>query len=370
MKKSLFLSFILALTTSLPLAAQWVHTPTPNDTLQPVRKLANGNVLFSIYAPKARDIKLLGDAANYNNEITTRELPNGVWTFEVTNVPEGALRYYFMVDGVATADPLMEKQYQQRMFNGFDKPSDFFGYRKDIPHGTISVLKYESKTLGCTRTIHVWTPAGYEKSKKKLPVLYLIHGGGDNDASWSGVGQADNILDNLLAEGKMKEMIVVMPNGTIKTSDLAGEVPLFVEDLKNDIVPFVEKTYNVYTDAAHRAIAGLSMGGWETLETAIKYYDMYQYIWVLSSGWFKTDKSKYELEAKHLKEIAPAFNKAVKQFVMTQGDPEDIAYYNGEATRKLFEEAGIHPEWYSRPGGHTWYTWRWNLYELAQRIFK
>lgn len=368
MKSTLLTLSFLAL--SLSASAQFSRVPSPNDTLQPVRKLANGNVLFSIYAPKAREVKLMGDAANYNNEITTREQPNGVWTFEVTNVPEGALRYYFVVDGVATADPLMEKQYQQRMFNGFDKPEDFFGYRKDIPHGAVTVQKYESKTLGCTRTVHVWTPAGYEKSKQKLPVLYLIHGGGDNDASWSGVGQADNILDNLLAEGKMKPMLVVMPNGTIETDDLAGEVPLFVEDLKNDIVPFIEKTYNVYTDAAHRAIAGLSMGGWETLETAVKYYDMYQYIWVLSSGWFKTDKAKYELEAKHLPEIAPAFKKAVKQFVMTQGDPEDIAYYNGVATRELFEKAGIPMEFYSEPGGHTWYIWRKNLYQLAQRIFK
>jgi len=370
-KISLAISLLIALFLPAKLCAQG-RAISPNDTIVPVRKLPNGNVLFSVYAPKAREVVLKGDVANYNNEITTRESKTGVWTFEVTNVPEGALRYYYIIDGVATMEPTSSKPNIQTNVYNLDKGDEFFAYRKDIPHGSVSVHFYESTVIGQTRSVHVWTPAGYEKNlgKKKLPVLYLIHGGGDDDSSWYRTGQANNILDNLLAEGKMEPMIVVMPNGTVKTETLAGEVPIFVEDLHECIVPFIESKYNVYTDPSHRAIAGLSMGGWETMETALAYYDDYDYVWVLSAGWHTSDQAKYEYESTHLKQIAADFNKTVKQFVLTQGNPEDIAYYNCQATRKLLDDAGIKYEYYSEPGGHTWYTWRKNLYALAQRIFK
>ena len=201
-------------------------------------------------------------------------------------------------------------------------------------------------------------------------MLYLIHGGGDNDASWPGVGCAGTILDNLLAEGKMQPMIVVMPNGSIATKNLMDEVPLFEQDLVTSIIPFIEDNYRVLADKAHRAMAGLSMGGMETMETILNDNDKFDYFWVLSAGWFPAQAEQFDGYRQRLAKAADGIKKNVRQLVFTQGDPEDIAYQNGLATLKLFDAEGIKYEYYSAPGGHTWYTWRNNLHQLAQRIFK
>lgn len=241
---------------------------------------------------------------------------------------------------------------------------------KDVPHGAMAERYYQSKTLDTIRRLHVWTPAGYEKMSGKLPVLYLIHGGGDNDNAWPTVGAAGLILDNLMAEGKMQPMVVVMPNGTIHTESLEGEVPLFAKDLMNDIIPFIEANYPVLTDKDHRALAGLSMGGLETLEVGLDHYHHFGYLWVLSSGWFATDTDNYAKKAVYLKKIAADFNKTVRQLYFTQGGPEDIAYKNCQAMLKLFDAAGIKYEYSEMPGGHTWYVWRHDLYNMAQQLFK
>ncbi len=201
-------------------------------------------------------------------------------------------------------------------------------------------------------------------------MLYLIHGGGDNDASWPGVGCAGTILDNLLAEGKMQPMVVVMPNGSIATKNLMDEVPLFEQDLITSIIPFIEANYRVLTDKAHRAMAGLSMGGMETMETILNDYDKFDYFWVLSAGWFPAQQEQFEGYRQRLSKAAAGIKKNVRQLVFTQGGPEDIAYQNGLATLKLFDAEGITYEFYDAPGGHTWYTWRNNLHQLAQRLFK
>ncbi|MCF0159609.1 MAG: endo-1,4-beta-xylanase Z, partial [Bacteroidaceae bacterium] len=260
-KENLLLALTLALGMAVPASAQFQRTPTPNDTLQSVRVLPNGNTILSIYAPKARKVQLSGDIMPWGQAIVPTE-KNGVWSFEIPAVKAGVYRYSFVVDGVTVIDPKSEIATQNRPLavvepNG---SNEFFSYRKDIPHGAMAVRSYQSREVGTTRTMRVWTPAGYEKGKDKLPVLYLIHGGGDTDTSWPTAGAAGDILDNLLAEGKIKPMIVVMPNGTIHTNDLQGEVPIFARDMMTDIIPFIESNYRVLTDRNSRAIAGLSMG--------------------------------------------------------------------------------------------------------------
>lgn len=204
--------------------------------------------------------------------------------------------------------------------------------------------------------------------------MYLIHGGGDTDNAWSTIGCAGNIL----AEGKIKPMIVVMPNGTIESNKLLDRVPIFKDDLITGIIPFIESNYNVYTDATHRAIMGLSMGGLETLETITSHYDDFAYIGVLSSGWWIGDTwakkrgmtDNKEKRAAHLKKIATDFNRSVKLFYFTQGGPEDIAYDNGMETLKLFDAAGIKYKNSEAPGSHTWMVWRKNLWEMSPLLFK
>lgn len=206
----------------------------------------------------------------------------------------------------------------------------------------------------------------------------MIHGGGDTDNAWPTIGCAGNILDNLLDEGMIKPMIVVMPNGSIKTEKLLDRVPIFTKDLMTDIIPFVEATYNVFTDSEHKAIMGLSMGGLETLEAATIHYNDFGYVGVLSSGWWISDSwatqrgmtDNREQRVTHLKKIAADFNDSVKMLYFTQGGTEDLAYENGMETLKLFDEAGIKYQYSESPGGHTWMVWRKNLNELTPLFFK
>ena len=367
MKKIKNILLILCLLSQvLPLSAQWKHEPTPNDTLQSVRVLDKGDLLMSIYAPEAKKVSVMGDIAMH--EATRAE--NGVWFATVPGVKDGIYRYWFVVDGVRVYDPKGALSSETSALLEVNKGGTDFFAMKDVPHGAMAERYYQSKTLDTMRRLHVWTPAGYEKMSGKLPVLYLIHGGGDNDNAWPTVGAAALILDNLMAEGKMQPMVVVMPNGTIHTESLEGEVPLFAKDLMNDIIPFIEANYPVLTDKDHRALAGLSMGGLETLEVGLDHYHHFGYLWVLSSGWFATDTDNYAKKAVYLKKIAADFNKTVRQLYFTQGGPEDIAYKNGQAMLKLFDAAGIKYEYSEMPGGHTWYVWRHDLYNMAQQLFK
>ena len=378
MKKFITLSLIaLGLACAVPVSAQWGRTPTPNDTLQPVRRLADGSVVFSIYAPKARTVTLAGDGDLIpwmgDNKPVVKENPNGVWNITIKDVKDGVYRYHYVVDGVNVYDPKGELAGETSAIALIQSTGDEFFAIKNVPHGSVSQRIYWSETLNTWRRMHVWTPAGYETSKEKLPVLYLVHGGGDTDNSWPGVGRANFILDNLLAEGKMVPMIVVMPNGSI---DIPGgtvhdEVEPFAEDMKTSIIPFIEKNYRVLTDKDHRAMAGLSMGGMETMETTLKNIDMFSYVWVLSSSLKPGLEPAKEAERLKIKENAQRINKSFKKFVFTQGGPSDIAYRNCENTRKEFEKAGVNFDYEENAqGGHTWTTWRADLYNLAQRIFK
>lgn len=352
--------------------------PTANDTLISTEILPGNKVAFRIYAPKAETVNIWGDVRS--KEIDFRKDNSGVWEGIWSDVPTGAYRYRFVVDGVNTNDPKSPMVRETPDLFMMTSGDDFFAMKKTVPHGAISQRHYYSETLDEMRRLHVWTPAGFETSKKKLPVFYLIHGGGDVDDGWPTIGCAGNILDNLLAEGKIEPMIVVMPNGTIEGVEgpALSRVPMFKEDLMTGIIPFIESNYNVYTDAAHRAIMGLSFGGLETLETAIYHYEDFDYIVPLSSGWWISDSWKEkrgtadstELRAARLKEIATDFSKSVKLIHFTQGGPEDLAYDNGMATMKLFDEAGIKYTYSERPGGHTWMVWRQDLRDLAPLLFK
>ena len=361
MKKILTLVALLAAT--LQAGAQgWFRQPTPNDTLQSVRVLPDGKVLFQIYAPKARTVAVTGDLP-WDKPVIFKEAPNGVWKGVYEGLADGCFRYTFIVDGTRVQDPKAPLSAEQASV--FTKGP---GYIKDVPHGAVAQRYYWSETLGQMRRMHVWTPAGYEKSKAKLPVLYLIHGGGDNDASWPGVGAAGWILDNLLAEGKMVPMIVVMPNGTIPVQN---EVPPFAQDMVTSIIPFVEANYNVYTDAKHRAVAGLSMGGMETMEVAFNNIDMFTYVWVLSSSLMPGLDPAAESERLQVKKNAAKMNKQFKALVFTQGGPADIAYKNCENPRAQLEKDGLRFDYLENAQeGHSWATWRADLQTLAPTLFK
>ncbi len=367
--KRIIAAAVLIMAASFSANAQWYRQPTPNDTLRSTVVLPGNKVVFQIYAPKAESVAVSGDLP-WTSPVKFEKQENGVWKGRLDRIDEGIFRYSFIVDGVTVYDPKAPLAGETKaLLNVFPTGDEFFAL-KDVPHGAIAQRYYYSKNLKQTRRMHVWTPAGYEKSSAELPVLYLVHGGGDNDAAWPTVGAACNILDNLLAEGKMEPMIVVMPNGTIQTETLEGEVPLFVEDLIGSIIPYVEDNYRVRAESSSRAMAGLSMGGLETMETMLPYYKEFSYFWVLSSGWFKNQPEVYKEKGAVLKRIADDFNKHVKVLAFHMGGPKDIAYENCKAMLELYDNAGIRYEYVEGPGGHTWYTWRRDLYQLAQRLFK
>ena len=356
--------FLLALVATLPLNAQWFRQPTPNDTLQSVRVLPDGGVLFQVYAPSASSVSVTGDLP-WDRPVKFSKASNGVWKGMCEGLEDGCFRYSFIIDGVRVQDPKAPLSAEQASVLVKGE-----GYVRQVPHGAVAQRWYWSETLGCMRRMHVWTPAGYEKSSSELPVLYLIHGGGDNDASWPGVGAAGWILDNLLAEGKMVPMIVVMPNGTIQTSDMMGEVPLFGKDMVTSIIPYVEANYRVVADQAHRAIAGLSMGGMETIETAFRHPELFSHVWVLSSS-FSPGKQKEYVESIRLKEIAPALNKNFKALYFTQGGPADIAYKNCQEALGYLRDAGVKFDYIENAqAGHSWITWRADLAFLAVTLFR
>lgn len=349
----------------------WFRQPTPNDTLRSTVVLPDNSVIFQIYAPKAETVSLTGDLP-WDKPVHFRKMDDGVWKGRLSPMEDGVYRYKFIVDGVAVYDPKAPLASETSALLTLDAGSDVFFAMKNIPHGAVAERYYWSETLGEMRRLHVWTPAGYEKSADKLPVLYLVHGGGDTDNSWPGVGAAGLILDNLMAEGKMNPMVVVMPNGTIEMPDgnFVGEVPVFAKDMVTSIIPFIESNYRVYTDQANRAMAGLSMGGMETLEVTLNNPELFSYVWVLSASFAPGNKEVYEYERMRLKKEADRYNRNFKQLVFTQGGPSDIAYNNCKETLKLFDEAGIRYEYHEVPGGHSWTAWRQNLYDLAQRLFK
>ncbi len=358
-----FLILLAAVCCTLPMAAQWGRRPTPNDTLKSTRVLPDGKVLFQIYAPEAKTVSVSGDLP-WNAPIKFEKAENGVWKGVCEGLGDGVFRYSFTVDGVRVQDPKAPLSAEQASLLTVGE-----SYVKDVPHGAVAQRFYFSKTLGEMRRLHVWTPAGYEKSAVKLPVLYLIHGGGDNDASWPGVGAAGWILDNLLAEGKIVPMVVVMPNGTI--TNVPNEVPPFAEDMVTSIIPFIEANYNVKTDADNRAMAGLSMGGMETIETAFNHPELFRYVWVLSASFAPGQDPAAESARLKVKENVAKMNKQFKRMVFTQGGSTDIAYNNCKNTRAQLDKDGLRYEYMENAqAGHSWTTWRADLEKLAPTLFR
>lgn len=363
--KTLNKFFLLAITCTMSLAAfaQFPgYKPTPNDKLVSVEDAADG-ITFRIYAPDAKTVSLGGDLPSWGEKpVEFVKSEEGVWEATFTHKNIGAYRYYFVVDGVRVNDPKAKATVDFAPVANHDPNDDAFWQEKQVPHGAVAQVRYHSTTFDTTRRMHIWTPPSYHKTNAKLPVLYLIHGGGDNDASWAGVGRANFILDNLYAEGKIEPMMVVMPDGSV-------DVEKFTSEMMKDIILHVEANYNVHTDAAHRAIAGLSMGGLETIETALSHYKDFAYVLPLSTGWF-IDSEYYPKWKPILKKEAAKINAAFKLFRIYMGGEEDIAHKNCQEMLKTFDECGIKYEYSSRAGGHTWYVWRQDLWEFAPLLFK
>jgi enterochelin esterase family protein len=299
---------------------------------------------------------------------------NGIWSgTTIRAVKPGAWRYTFNVDGATVADPrnvrLSPNQTQPQSL--LSVPGDFSETR-DVPHGTVGLVRYVSKALGnARRDIYVYTPPGYEKSTLRYPVLYLIHGGGDTAISWPTVGRANDILDNLIAEKKALPMIVVMPSGwtpsggQVMTSDATKDP--FNDEMMKDIIPFVDSTYRTVATPDARALSGLSMGGIQTLNVGLHNLGTFRYLAVMSSGWTSEQDREFFYKAEAAK--IPKYNATLKLFWWGWGET-DIARTNGLAVIDKLKSLGVRIETRETPGGHEWANWRLYLYEVAPKLFR
>jgi enterochelin esterase-like enzyme len=371
-----------------PQAAFPRREPTPNDTLKSTEVAADHMVTFRIYAPKADEVSVSGDFGS-GGKLTKDE--RGVWSVTVGPLTPDFYSYSFIVDGVRTVDPknAMIKQGISSLDSMFLVPGNEadFESTKDVPHGEIRSAWYRSGTLDSLRRMHVYTPPGYEGGTEKYPVLYLLHGGGDEDSGWSTIGRAGFILDNLLAEKKAVPIIVVMPNGSLPRPTnmprfTPGTAPTpearaameagqnrFTNELLKEIVPFAEQHYRVRTGPENRAIAGLSMGGGQTLRVTTTKPGEFAYVAVWSAGLFGGNAEEYQKRNESFFKAADQVNKSVKLFSICVGD-KDFAFNGSKALAALLEKHGIKHELHVSGGGHTWINWRHYLNELAPRLFR
>lgn len=335
--------------------------------------LPDNRVVFRIKAPEAQRMQI--DLVKKYE--MTRDT-GGYWQVTTDSVSEGFHYYSLLIDGVALADPASETFYGMgRMASGIEIPFAGGGYYaiKDVPHGDIRVKKYFSGVTNSWRQFYIYTPPGYDdNTHEKYPVLYILHGGGEDERGWATQGKTDMILDNLIAEKKAKPMLVVMTDGNFGTGGIAGfgeqSLRMFENELKQSVIPFVEKNYRAETEATNRALAGLSMGGLQTLYAGIKNTNMFSYLGVFSSGWFANRPELANPQYEFMKSNAPLINSNLKSFWVAMGDKEDIAYNNCKIMLSKFDELGIKYSYNEYPGGHTWPVWRNNLYNFAQLLFR
>jgi enterochelin esterase-like enzyme len=333
--------------------------------------LPDNRAIFRVNAPEAKKVQL--DLVKKYDMVKNND---GIWEVTTDSLSEGFHYYSLLIDGFAIADPSSETFYGMgRMASGIEVPFKGDGYYaiKDVPHGEICIKRYFSTVFNKWRQFYIYKPAGYDvKTNEKFPVLYILHGGGEDERGWSSQGKTDLILDNLIAEGKAKPMLIVMPDGNTDAQGFDERtLIMFDRELKQCIIPFVEKTYRAEPGSVNRALAGLSMGGIQTLYVGMNSTDMFSYLGVFSSGWIipmqqsLADK-EYDLMQKNIDQI----NANLKQLWIGVGGKEDIAYNNCQLMLKKFDEMKIKYTYSEYPGGHTWPVWRNNLYNFAQLLFK
>ncbi len=343
---------------------------------------ADRQVTFRILAPKAEEVRLSGsDIPGVGRGAEMTKDPNGVWEVTLGPLGAGAYRYNFNVDGVSVIDPRnpSTSESNSNTWSLVYVPGSDFMDTKDVPHGAVAEVTYYSKSLKRFRRMHVYTPPGYQLGKGKYPVFYLLHGAGDCDNSWSTVGRAGFILDNLIASGKAKSMVVAMPAGHTGPFRFGGSRPTvdpFTQDFLGDIKPYIEKNYRVYTDRKNRAMAGLSMGGGHTINIAFPHLEDYAYIGVFSSGIFSLGRrgpqgeSGPSWEEQNKEKLDDAKLKKGLNLVWFATGKDDFLVQTSRASVELLKKHGFDVVYKETEGAHTWINWRDYLNEFAPQLFK
>jgi len=333
----------------------------------------DSRVMFNIKAPEAKKVQIdLGKKYDLIKDTA------GFWKVTTDSISEGFHYYSLLIDGVAVADPSSESFYGMgRMASGIEIPFSGGAYYalRNVPHGDIRIKKYFSRVTNSWRQFYIYTPPAYDSAiNVSYPVLYILHGGGEDERGWATQGKTDLILDNLIAAQKAKPMLVVMMDGNMSGGGIAGfgerSLQLFERELKEAVMPVVEKNYRIAKGSTNTALAGLSMGGLQTLYAGVRNTQMFSYLGVFSSGWFSNQPALSNPQYEYMKNNATTINSNLKSFWIAMGGKEDIAYNNCKIMMGKFDELGIKYSYSEYPGGHTWPVWRNNLYNFAQLLFK
>jgi enterochelin esterase-like enzyme len=358
-------------------------------------------ITFTLKAPDAHSVQVAGGDGLGPGPFPMSKAADGTWNVTVPPAVPGFHYYWFVLDGVAVNDPSSETFFGYgKETSGVEVPergADYYAI-SDVPHGEVREKRYFSKSTGGWRRAMVYTPPAYDKDlKARYPVLILQHGSGEDETGWTRQGKAQFILDNLIAAGKAKPMIVVMERGyaerTSRPSRLGGGTPAleakaafgeFEDLIVQDLIPTIDASYRTIPDREHRAMAGLSMGGMQTLYIALHHVDLFAYIASLSGPIYPDLNSKQTLAT--MRQAAfntktaydgafsnPAeFNNRVKLLWLGVGsaEPEQFRTSIGGAVQGL-KNAGVHVVYFESPGtAHEWQTWRRSLNDLAPRLFR
>lgn len=397
MKRFLFLSAML-LVCAMTFAQQalWGGAPVVSPEVHD-----NNTVTFRLKAPKAVKVQVTGDFLPTQKIKTPfgefdgpgiadlTENKDGVWEFTTPEPLKPELySYTFLVDGLKITDP--SNVYQIRDVASVTNVFIIGGDRADlykvnkVPHGSVSKVWYHSDVLDLDRRLTVYTPAGYETSGKRYPVFYLLHGMGGDENAWSELGRTAQIMDNLIAQGKAKPMIVVMTNGNAALEAAPGESSLgFTAPSMNlpktmegsfetafpEVVKFIDKTYRTQANKKGRAIAGLSMGGFHSMHISKQYPDMFNYVGLFSAAIMPDNNVKSPVYADLEGKLKAQFAQKPALYWIAIGKT-DFLYKANEDFRKLMDDKGYKYTYYETDEGHIWKNWRIYLTEFSPLLFK
>ena len=343
-------------------------------------EVQDGQVIFRILAPEAKQVRMSSsDIPNAGPGVEMTKGDQAIWEATVSVEP-GYYRYNFNVDGVAVIDPRNPSTSESvgNVWSMVSVPGAEWMDTANVPHGAVEEVTYYSSSLSRFRRMHVYTPPGYQKGEGTFPVFYLLHGAGDSDDSWTTVGRAGMIMDNLISSGKATPMIVVMPAGHAGPFRFGGSGPdEFAQDFVGDLMPYIEANYRVKTDRASRAMAGLSMGGAQTLNIGIPRLDKFAYLGVFSSGVFgivpppnapAPQGPTYEEQHKDVLDNAE-LKQELKVFWFATGK-DDFLVETSKATVEMLKKHKFDVVYEEGEGGHTWIVWREYLNTFAPKLFR
>ena len=376
MKKLLPIIALFAVITSVQAQELANFSRGPRPVISP--EIQGDSVTFRLKADYATVVKLSGSwmANPYGGTIDMARGENNVWSVKIPLPRPEIYTYNFVVDGVSVNDPqnvMVQRdgtRYLPMLFVPGERSENYVEATK---HGTVSHPWYDSKILGYSRRLTVYTPYGYEANpKKKYPVLYLLHGAGGDEEAWISMGRTAQIMDNLIEKGLAEPMIVVMPNGNpgqqaARTLNIAEKNinwrseefrNAYVNSLCTEIVPFIEKNFRAIPKPASRAIAGLSMGGGHTISASILYPELFDYICPLSAAGQATPE-----------QIANLKKAGVKLYFLACGD-SDFLFEGSKTLDKTLTEQGLDHTFFVSDGGHVWANWRLYLNTFAPLLFK